>query len=270
MTFRNISSWGQLLGVEDSDPAFKGANRRLHVRHVCDQLAMCRSTDGETNALASVVNISRGGIGLIADTPFERGTVVMIELTLSEERPAFRLLACVLHASSRPNGYWALGCAFVTELDDADLRSFGIERPESAADAQSGERYPCQLKAAYRPIGVRLPKPCRGMICEISPGGVNMLTTQAVELGTVVRLELHRTGGQPELKTLACVVRVDARGDEEWLWGCNFIRHFSKHELAALLDIPLDTPNPEHSSQPPAHGSAKTPTAAPACTGNRA
>lgn len=249
MSVRRISPWGQLLGFEQYSGPESGSDRRFHVRHVCDLLATCRAAKGENHAdvLAAVTNISRGGIGLLTDRSFERGAVLAVELPMATDEPVCKLLACVLHASERSDGLWSLGCAFVTELEEADLQSFGVQPCESTEEHRTGERHPCELRASYRPIGVRVNKPCRGTVIDVSSYGVGMVTEQEIELGGILRLELHRPGGQSPLKTLACVVRVEPRGDGLWLWGCNFIRQMNEKELASLVsmaDVEV-TPVPE-------------------------
>jgi hypothetical protein len=70
---------------------------------------------------ARVLNISLGGIGLVADRPIAAGALLNLELHSADGRAERTLLACVVHVSSRSSGEWVLGCSFIRELSEADL-----------------------------------------------------------------------------------------------------------------------------------------------------
>lgn len=69
---------------------------------------------------AEVMNISASGVGLLASTAVETGTLISIELTHAGARPR-TMLACVVHATTQSADQWALGCNFIHELSEQDL-----------------------------------------------------------------------------------------------------------------------------------------------------
>jgi hypothetical protein len=72
---------------------------------------------------ARVLNLSLGGIGLLAERPVAAGALLNLELH-GTDGPAHRtLLACVVHVSSRTDTEWVLGCSFIRELSEADLEA---------------------------------------------------------------------------------------------------------------------------------------------------
>lgn len=229
-----VSPAGQMRKVPDRDAAANGINRRVHPRHACNLLASCKSVDGKLDFLARVVNVSRGGIGIRAPQPVERGTIMTVEMPLALDRPAHRLLACVVHCGVRSDGAWGLGCAFAVGLDNADLRSFGIDVPKFGPDECCVKRYPCWIDAWYQPLGLGVNQPNRGIVTEISGGGIYIQTKQLIDPGSVLRLELPRNGRNDELKALGCVLNIERCGQEDWMWSCNFVRQISEQELSVL------------------------------------
>ena len=78
---------------------------------------------------AQIQDISRGGVNLLGNHPFDPGTVLKIELPLTDQVVPVTVLARVVHASAKPNGVWALGCAFVKELREEELQAL-VKGPE--------------------------------------------------------------------------------------------------------------------------------------------
>ena len=72
---------------------------------------------------AQIQDISRGGVNLLGNHPFDPGTVLKIELPLTDRVVPATILARVVHANAKPNGVWALGCAFVKELAEDEMRA---------------------------------------------------------------------------------------------------------------------------------------------------
>jgi PilZ domain len=76
----------------------------------------------QTTWSAQIQDISRGGINLLGNHSFDPGTVLKIEFPNSDQVVPATILARVVHASAKPNGVWALGCAFVKELREKELQ----------------------------------------------------------------------------------------------------------------------------------------------------
>jgi len=71
---------------------------------------------------ARVLNISVGGMALLATEPIELGELLSTELHDLQDKPLLNILACVVHAQPVPEGY-LLGCNFIRELNDQDVRA---------------------------------------------------------------------------------------------------------------------------------------------------
>src|SRR6266436_9279271 len=82
---------------------------------------------------AQIQDISRGGVSLLGNQSFDPGTVLKIDLPLLSDAviPA-TILAKVVHASAKPNGVWALGCAFIKELREEELQAL-LKSPTPSA-----------------------------------------------------------------------------------------------------------------------------------------
>ncbi len=114
---------GALGGSKEDTPV---PDLRLFERVSCNVRAAFQLLDEEASVLhpARVLNISVGGIGLLADRPVAAGAVLNLTLHGAEGQSERTLLACVVHVSRRPNSEWVLGCSFIRELSEADLGAF--------------------------------------------------------------------------------------------------------------------------------------------------
>jgi c-di-GMP-binding flagellar brake protein YcgR len=72
---------------------------------------------------AQVLNVSATGIGLVVTQPVQVGTVLSLELHGNNDAARRTMLACVVHATERGTGEWALGCNFIRSLSEEDLHS---------------------------------------------------------------------------------------------------------------------------------------------------
>jgi hypothetical protein len=72
---------------------------------------------------AQIQDISRGGVSLLGHHSFAPGIVLKIDLPFNDQVVPATVLARVVHASAKPNGVWALGCAFVKELREEELQT---------------------------------------------------------------------------------------------------------------------------------------------------
>lgn len=104
-------------------------DRRAWIRlprspEVCCQNTITVSKDvAETAWLGRVRDISPCGIGLIMCRPFERDTVLIIELS-AKPQGAHPLTARVVHSTPETNGRWVIGCAFARSVSQEELQSF--------------------------------------------------------------------------------------------------------------------------------------------------
>jgi hypothetical protein len=241
MFLRPITSWGQLLDTPQADMQTyrPRAENRTHVRHVADLDAMCQVADavGPTPFQARITNISRGGVGMVADRSFERGAILSVELASESTAASNVLLACVLHATLIGPDEWALGCIFATDLTDDDLHTFGFA--SSKADpTEPKPAPPCFVKASFRPQRLGDREWIGARVSELSQCGVGLVAPQRVDVGTLVRLELRNFWERATVTTSARVVRLSQRSGGEWFLGCNFIEEIAAQGCRDLLATP--------------------------------
>src|SRR5262245_35000637 len=119
---RVVGRNGQTVSVKE---------RRVWVRHRSSVRAILQSVDkgGEPGQPAEVTSISRGGLHLLVDRPFEPGDLLSVELpTVLPDRLRSTVLACVIHVTPHDKNRWGVGCSFSVALDDDDLAAFGARR----------------------------------------------------------------------------------------------------------------------------------------------
>jgi hypothetical protein len=99
-------------------------DRRNWTRFACNITATCRSVaQGQATAwTARVINISANGMGLLIDRDVPTGTLVSADLH-GQQWTSFTILACVVHATVQPDGRHVLGCSFIRELTETDLKA---------------------------------------------------------------------------------------------------------------------------------------------------
>lgn len=250
MFARTLASLGQAVGWSKKDPEITEVvetDRRVWVRYPCDVEASCQPADlpDSQRLSARVRDISRGGINLVLSCPVEIGAFLSVELPTASTRATSTVLAYVVRVSSPMEGEWSVGCSFASELTDSDLEPFGARRLKpSAEDQRTWVRFPCQARATYQSVKAPEAPPVPAEVLNISAGGVALLVTNAIELGTLLNLELRDETGQFRLRLLGCVVRLSGQGGMDWVLGCNLIRELSHRELKALLQQPSNDFNP--------------------------
>jgi c-di-GMP-binding flagellar brake protein YcgR len=86
----------------------------------------CQNVQGEDELCwsARVTDISRGGIGLLSPHKFEPATIIRIGKADSAEESSRLVQAMVVRAQRSPGEKWTLGCAFIRELSEAELRAW--------------------------------------------------------------------------------------------------------------------------------------------------
>ena len=78
-------------------------------------------SDGSATKLGDLVNISPAGIGIQVEERIEPGVVLSLEMQRSG-KDLFTILACVVYLSERREGGWLLGCNFIRELEENELK----------------------------------------------------------------------------------------------------------------------------------------------------
>ncbi len=240
---RTVSFWNRLLRRQPRPEAARAAavveeeDRRVWSRYAADIETTCTlACSGEAASLpARVRNISLGGVSLATDRPFEPGSLLSIQLPLTDDHPRATVLACVVHVRDAGGGVWHVGCTFARELSAADLEAFGARRARSGLpDQRSWQRFSCDVKALCQPVAAPGPEPFAATVLNLSPSGVGLLLPCPLETGTLLSVELQAASGAFRKTMLACVVHASARTDGQHALGCNFIRSLSEADLQAL------------------------------------
>ncbi len=134
---------------------------RVYQRQACDLSASCQPVSAwgrkDSRWAAVISDISQGGIRLIVQRRFEPGVGLGIELPGSEGEEPSIVLAKVVHVRGLPDGSWALGCKFISELGEDEVqRLLPHQHPSSQqpAEATPAPIAPSQHKqvAAVTPV----------------------------------------------------------------------------------------------------------------------
>jgi hypothetical protein len=100
-------------------------DRRAAVRWDSTQQAECHFATLERFAArwATVLNVSRVGVGLVLPCSFEAGRELIVKLPCKDLAGEKAVIAYVVHAKAHSPGNWAVGCTFAQPLtqDELDL-----------------------------------------------------------------------------------------------------------------------------------------------------
>ena len=122
-----------LRGVERSGPNGVGAGRtkptppddRNWSRFPCAITAVYQVIPDEDDVRreAKVLNISAGGVALVAEHDVQAGALLSAELHAPAGQTVVTILACVVHVVVQSEHERILGCNFIQELSDNDLKA---------------------------------------------------------------------------------------------------------------------------------------------------
>ncbi len=234
---RVLRSWNRLVG-RPASPAAVAEDRRVWVRYPCQLETTFRPAHepAPDRLAARVQDISLGGINLVVDRRLDPGSLLSVDLPGADGRHPSTTLAYVVRVGPLEDGSWSAGCTFATELGDEDLEAFGARRVKpDGPDQRTWVRFPCEARATFQMVRAEEPRPEPAQVLNISPNGVGLLVGRAIDVGTLLSVDLRGTGDQAPLTIMASVARLTARDNDEWALGCNFIRELSDRELQALL-----------------------------------
>jgi hypothetical protein len=108
-------------------------------RHCCLVQTTCQppSAWSRNPWPATIRDISTGGLKLLLNRRFERGSGLAIELP-TEDGSTTTVLARVAHVHAAPEGGWVLGCTFISELSDEEVRAVLNLDPVAQASLDEG------------------------------------------------------------------------------------------------------------------------------------
>ncbi|MGE3805210.1 MAG: PilZ domain-containing protein [Gemmataceae bacterium] len=72
---------------------------------------------------AMVHDLSTTGIAMVLHHSFDRDTLLSVELQSADQSFSFSLLAEVVHCTPTDNHNWRIGCRFVRELTEEEVRN---------------------------------------------------------------------------------------------------------------------------------------------------
>jgi hypothetical protein len=121
--------------LSDADLSALGAGRsrsalpdsRNWSRNECKGKAAYRIVpdDGEAPREAKVLNISPGGVALLVEGHVPTGALLSTELLAPDGRTVVTILACVVHVAAPSERERVLGCNFIREIGDEELKALG-------------------------------------------------------------------------------------------------------------------------------------------------
>lgn len=115
-------------GSADPEPH---TDQRSYPRYTCDIQARYQvvSAPALPAQPALVLNISNTGVGLLVRRCIEVGSLLTMELAAANHPVPLTILSCVVHVTELPEEEWALGCNFITEISEIDLKSLLQHKP---------------------------------------------------------------------------------------------------------------------------------------------
>ncbi len=206
------------VGISGSSPA--RIECRVRPRHACDLKASCqpvaaRSHD-DLHWAGTIRDISTAGIGLVLKRRFEPGAGLAIEVPPAEDGVEQTLLARVRHATRMPDGRWLLGCAFISELSDDELRTLLrlSANTEEANPPENGKpTLPVVTEVTFRgtdedgrPVAILVKR------LQPSPGW-------PLAAGTALALRV----GPASTKPVRLIVQESSQKDGQWVVRCRFL-----------------------------------------------
>jgi hypothetical protein len=122
---------------EHDDRRVQAAERRAWIRYPrrLQTLWQMFGVRGNDTWTADLQDISQTGIGLVLNRSFPPATVLSVRLQTAARKTSRTMLARVRHCSALPDGQWLVGCTFVVQLKDEELRELVADPPAAAPQA---------------------------------------------------------------------------------------------------------------------------------------
>ena len=94
--------------------------------------------------------------------------------------------------------------------------------------------------ASSRPLPRRLSVadtdvPFEAWVLDVSVGGLGLVSSESLPLGTLLQIELETHTRAAPLKTLAKIVYCQPTPEGEYRYGCQFVTPLTKEQLRDLL-----------------------------------
>ena len=226
---------------------------RVYERHASGLASRCQPASAfgkeDLKWSGTIDNVSIGGLGLRLERRFEKGTGLAIELPNKFNDGSYVVLAKVVHVARQSDNSYLLGCKFVSELSDDEVRRLlpGPQQPDPAPTVAENTPLP-QPKAAALPPTLVKPTavkpsvlPVR-LVVEIAEGTTVACTipdfgafncTWPLAPGTVGALKGVDRHGEPW--KLRVKVRQCCSEGNGWKIECNLTKTTSSANLLKAL-----------------------------------
>jgi hypothetical protein len=232
-----MRNWAATL-EEEFTPRPANEERRATVRYRSGLHVPCRLADDPAAGAwkARVRDLSTLGVGLVLQHKRELADLLEIELVKANGVLVRTVLARVIHVEEDGPRSWLVGCAFVSELTDAEMHLFQAEaiRPKTK-DHRRWVRFPCNVETICYTCETSPGERRPARVLNISPGGIGLLLPCQFDKGTLLHFELPADSNQISDTLLVRVARVMEQSPGMWFLGCEFAHRLEDEELRALL-----------------------------------
>lgn len=222
------------LAPADRAGARPSVERRAFERFATDLLVSCWPVAaGRADSWpARLRDISAGGIGLVVERRFERGTMLAVDLANVGSGSSRTLLSRVMHAEPQPEGEWLLGLALLREMSEDELSAWGAApaRPERP-DGRAWVRFPCAIPGSCTDAAAAEAAPWQATVVNVSPGGFGLVSDRAVRQGAHLYVDLPGADGQMA-RRLVRVAHARQQADGCWRLGCELTDSLGEDEAS--------------------------------------
>jgi hypothetical protein len=219
----------------DPHPWDPGAERRATGRYGTRLEVGYRLLGSEARQTARVRDASTLGVRLVVGNQLAVGQRLAIDFNSATGGQARAVLARVIHTAAEGPDGWLIGCAFIGELNDAELWLFQARRVRSPAqDGRSWVRFPCNVETVCYSLETTPGEQSAARILNVSAGGLALAVPCEFAVGTLLRLDLPGTLGLPGRQLLVRVVQSRPESTGNWLLGCELADRLRDDELQAL------------------------------------
>jgi hypothetical protein len=169
---------------------------RVYERLECELPVACQPAAAfgreETRWPGTVRDVSQGGLRLTLERRYEPGTGLAIELPQDAHGETRTVLLKVIHIRRQPDGLWSLGCKFISELGEDEVRRLLPRLASNAADANECHDEP------HTVAGVRLQVSlASGVIVDFVASQVIVPPSWPLACGKTVTLMGGKASGTP-------------------------------------------------------------------------
>jgi hypothetical protein len=175
------------------------------------------------------------GVRLFVTNRLHVGQRLAIDFNSATGGRVRAVLGRVIHVAAEQPAGWLVGCGFIGELTDPELRQFQARRARSPArDGRCWVRFPCSVETVCYSLETTPGEKAAARILNVSAGGLALAVPCEFAAGTLLRLDLPGTVGRPARQMLVRVVQSRPESTGSWLLGCEIADRLRDDELQAL------------------------------------